>query len=163
MQGLLAIPAPFGWIEVRGDAQKVMEIRLHGTEVPCPRIIPKDREDLQQVKKDLEDYLEDPSHRPTGSYLSWGTPYQQRVWRVIELIGCGETRSYLEIAEQLGSGPRAVAGACRQNPYPLLIPCHRVVGVRGIGGFCGQREGSLVAIKRWLIAHDQGRASPPRA
>ncbi len=83
-----------------------------------------------------------------------GTPFQQRVWRALQQIPPGETRRYGELAQQLGSSARAVAGACRANPMPLLIPCHRVVSANGLGGYMGQIDGQALEIKRWLLHHE---------
>ncbi len=68
-----------------------------------------------------------------------GSEFQQSVWREIAKIPWGELRTYSQIAEQLGKpqAVRAVANACGQNPLPLFIPCHRVVGKRDWGGFNG--------------------------
>ncbi|MCF6290171.1 MAG: methylated-DNA--[protein]-cysteine S-methyltransferase [Desulfobacterales bacterium] len=71
--------------------------------------------------------------------LAAGTPFQQRVWQRISGISPGMTRTYGELAVELG-GPgyaRAVARACAANPLALIVPCHRVVGARGPGGFAG--------------------------
>lgn len=82
-----------------------------------------------------------------------GTPFQRRVWQAISAIACGRVATYGEIAQQLGSGPRAVANACGANNLPLVIPCHRVVAKNGIGGFMnGQPEG--IKIKTWLLKHE---------
>ena len=82
-----------------------------------------------------------------------GTPYQKKVWQAILEIPYGQTRTYGELAQQICSGPRAVANACGENSLPLLIPCHRVVAKNGLGGFMqGQHNGLL--IKRWLLAHE---------
>ena len=64
------------------------------------------------------------------------------------------TRTYRDLAEQLGSVPRAVGQACRANPCPIVVPCHRVVAVKGLGGFAGDRAGRKLAIKRWLLRHE---------
>jgi methylated-DNA-[protein]-cysteine S-methyltransferase len=72
--------------------------------------------------------------------LSGGTPFQQTVWRALEEIPRGQTRSYGEIARAIGKpkGVRAVGGACGANPIPVLIPCHRVLAANGrLGGFSG--------------------------
>lgn len=68
-----------------------------------------------------------------------GTEFQKKVWGEIAKISWGETKSYLDIAKALKNpkGVRAIAQACGANPLPLLIPCHRVVGSAGIGGFAG--------------------------
>ena len=52
-------------------------------------------------------------------------------------IPYGETRSYGELAAAIGSAPRAVGGACGRNPIPIVIPCHRVLGKTGLGGYSG--------------------------
>lgn len=83
-----------------------------------------------------------------------GTEYQNKVWRALLQIPCGETRTYGEMAKQLGSAPRAIGGACRRNPVPLLIPCHRVVAANGDGGFAGHTQGFWMNSKRWLLAHE---------
>lgn len=80
-----------------------------------------------------------------------GTPFQQRVWRLLRAIPAGQTRTYGDIARSLSTSPRAVGGACRANPIVLLIPCHRVVAANGEGGFAGQREGIWPAIKHRLL------------
>jgi methylated-DNA-[protein]-cysteine S-methyltransferase len=73
--------------------------------------------------------------------LSTGTAFQQRVWKALRRIRAGQTRSYGEIAKQIGkpNALRAVGGACGANPIPVFVPCHRVLAAnRKIGGFsCG--------------------------
>ena len=82
-----------------------------------------------------------------------GTPFQRRVWQAISAIPCGRVLTYGEIAEQIGSGPRAVANACGANHLPLVIPCHRVVAKNGLGGYMrGQKDG--LKIKQWLLKHE---------
>ena len=72
--------------------------------------------------------------------LSGGTPFQQNVWRALQKISRGKTRSYGEIARQIDKpkAVRAVGGACGANPIPIFIPCHRVLAANGKpGGFSG--------------------------
>ena len=83
-----------------------------------------------------------------------GTPFQQRVWALLRAIPVGETRTYGEVARQLGSAARAVGQACRANPCPIVVPCHRVVAVQGLGGFAGDRSGRRLDVKRWLLRHE---------
>ncbi len=75
--------------------------------------------------------------------LNVGTAFQQSVWRLLQKISRGETRSYGELA-QLLKNPRAfraVGSACGANPIPVLIPCHRVLAAnRKLGGFSGGLE-----------------------
>lgn len=65
------------------------------------------------------------------------TPFQHRVWDALLTIPVGETRTYGALAAALGTSARAVGGACRRNPLPLVVPCHRVVAAGGLGGFSG--------------------------
>jgi methylated-DNA-[protein]-cysteine S-methyltransferase len=93
-------------------------------------------------------------HRIACRVDAAGTRFQQRVWEQIAAIPPGDTVTYGRIAEAVHSSPRAVGNACRANPVPLRIPCHRVVGAAGLGGFAGERGGELLGIKRWLLAHE---------
>ena len=83
-----------------------------------------------------------------------GTAFQKRVWEALRKIPFGQVRRYGELATELGSSARAVAGACRANPLPLLIPCHRVVSANGPGGYMGKTSGSALAVKLWLLQHE---------
>jgi O-6-methylguanine DNA methyltransferase len=72
--------------------------------------------------------------------LSGGTTFQQNVWRALRKISRGKTRSYGEIARQIGKpkAVRAVGGACGANPIPIFAPCHRVLAAnKKPGGFSG--------------------------
>ncbi len=83
-----------------------------------------------------------------------GTPFQRRVWSALQAIPPGRVTTYGELGRQLASGARAVAGACRANPIPIIVPCHRVVAVSGLGGYMGALGGDPLAIKQWLITHE---------
>jgi methylated-DNA-[protein]-cysteine S-methyltransferase len=108
----------------------------------------------------------DPVTRQLGGYFAdaripfdlplhlGGTDFQRRVWAAMQAIPAGQTRTYGAIAAQLGSAPRAVGQACRANPCPIVVPCHRVVGARGLGGFAGDTSGRKLAVKRWLLTHE---------
>lgn len=74
-----------------------------------------------------------------------------RVMRAMADIPCGETRTYGELATDLDTAPRAVGGACGRNPVPLVVPCHRVVGVDSLVGYSA--EGGL-DLKRRLLVHE---------
>jgi AraC family transcriptional regulator, regulatory protein of adaptative response / methylated-DNA-[protein]-cysteine methyltransferase len=84
------------------------------------------------------------------------TAFQWKVWKRLQSIPFGETRSYGQVAEELSSpgGARAVARACASNPVALLIPCHRVVGKDGSAR--GYRWG--VRRKRVLLEGERKRA-----
>ena len=86
------------------------------------------------------------------------TAFRARVWRALRAIPRGETRTYADIAAEIGAprAPRAVGGACAANPVSLLIPCHRAV--RGDGGLGGYRWG--VERKARLLAIERGTGLP---
>lgn len=86
-----------------------------------------------------------------------GTEFQIKVWKEIAKIPLGETRSYKEIATAIGSpnSSRAVANACGENPYPIKIPCHRVIKSDGsIGGYSGTGG---IERKKELLAKENNR------
>ncbi|MGR8930410.1 MAG: methylated-DNA--[protein]-cysteine S-methyltransferase [Gammaproteobacteria bacterium] len=87
--------------------------------------------------------------------LAQGTPYNRMVWQALADIPYGGVKTYSELAYVLNSGPRAVAQACRKNPYPGIIPCHRAVSKAGLGGFMGQRSGEWVELKRRLLKYER--------
>ena len=84
-----------------------------------------------------------------------GSEYQQQVWRAMRRIPSGKAHSYGELARKIKSAPRAVGGACRANPIPIIVPCHRVVSVSGLGGYMGATRGRALKIKRWLLEHER--------
>lgn len=67
--------------------------------------------------------------------LDWGSGLQAQVRRAMAAIPLGETRTYGEIAREIGAPAQAVGQACGANPLPILIPCHRVLGRATLGGF----------------------------
>jgi O-6-methylguanine DNA methyltransferase len=80
--------------------------------------------------------------------LSFGTPFQISVWNEILKIPYGSVNTYREIAERIGTpfAARAVGNAVGANPIPIVIPCHRVIGVNGLGGYS-----SGIEIKKKLL------------
>lgn len=109
----------------------------------------------QQVAMQLKSYFASSAADFSLELCLSGTPFQRAVWQQIRGIKYGETRSYSDIAGRLGSSARAVGNACRANPVPIIIPCHRVVAKSGLGGFAGQRQGSNIDAKTWLLQHEQ--------
>jgi O-6-methylguanine DNA methyltransferase len=67
--------------------------------------------------------------------LDFGTGFQGQVRRAMAAIPYGETRSYGDLAREIGASAQAIGQACGANPIPILIPCHRVLGAKGLGGF----------------------------
>ena len=87
-----------------------------------------------------------------------GTRFQRRVWEQIAQIPSRQTRSYGDVAKAIKSAPRAVGQACGANPYPVVVPCHRVIAAGGsLGGFARQGGDFFLDVKRWLLAHERSR------
>lgn len=108
-----------------------------------------------EVLRQLRYWLDAPAYRFDLPLAPAGTPFRQRVWQAIAAIPCGQTRSYGDLARQLDSAPRAVGQACGDNPYPIIVPCHRVTAANGkLGGFNHASEGWLLATKHWLLARE---------
>jgi methylated-DNA-[protein]-cysteine S-methyltransferase len=87
-----------------------------------------------------------------------GTPFQLRVWRELERIPYGETRSYTQIATAIGAphAVRAVGAANGANPIPIVVPCHRVIGASGrLVGY-----GGGLPLKKRLLALEGALAQP---
>ena len=106
---------------------------------------------VNSVKNKIENYLADKTRILKVDMTLNVTPFQKKVLEQLQKIPYGETRTYGEIAKTLKTSPRAVGNACRNNPVPIVIPCHRVVSATGIGGYDGARSGSLLDIKRKLL------------
>ncbi len=102
----------------------------------------------------LQRYVEDPTSPLDLPVLLQGTEHQQRVWQALQTLPSGATISYGTLATTLHSGARAIGNACRRNPVPLIVPCHRVIAKQGIGGFAGDRNGGWTSIKHWLLRHE---------
>ncbi len=109
----------------------------------------------KEAEKQFKAYFQNPHHSFDLPIKPSGTEHQQKVWRSIQLIPVGKTKTYGEIASKIKSGPRAVGTACGANPYPLIAPCHRVVSAQGIGGFMKENSPGLYRqIKLWLLKHE---------
>lgn len=83
-----------------------------------------------------------------------GTPFQNRVWNELSTIPAGEVVTYGALANKLGTSARAVGNACRSNPVPVVVPCHRVVSAAGRGGYAGHTGGDMIRFKTWLLEHE---------
>ncbi len=144
--------APFGAIGVRIEGAYIhnLEFLPPGTAAAGPS-----HSLIKQLSDALDAYYVDPEIRFDLPLAPRGSPFRLRVWQAVLNIPAGKTRSYGEIAQQLGSAPRAVGQAVGDNPIPIIIPCHRVIAANGgLGGFMHSRTGFSQDIKRWLLRHE---------
>lgn len=112
----------------------------------------------RHLADELDAYWAHPAHSFDLLFAPRGTPFQLRVWQALRAIPAGRPTTYGALATQLGTAARAVGQACGANPLPLLIPCHRVVAAKGLGGFMHASSGAPLDVKTWLLAHE--RAAP---
>jgi len=116
-----------------------------------------------EAVRQLQAYLDDPAFEFSLPLRPSGTPFQRRVWTQIAAIPPGRTDTYGQLAKMLKNAPRAVGQACGANPFPLVVPCHRVVATGGgLGGFSRHGGGFLLDIKRWLLKHEHSETDTQR-
>jgi methylated-DNA-[protein]-cysteine S-methyltransferase len=109
------------------------------------------------VREELAEYFAGQRTVFTVPTAARGDDFQKRVWALLRAIPFGETRSYGDLAQELGDPAlaRAVGVANARNPIGIIIPCHRVIGADGsLTGYAGGLER-----KRYLLDHERGVAS----
>ena len=108
-----------------------------------------------RVSRQLDEYFSGQRREFDIQIRPEGTEFQKRVWKEISAIPYGQTCSYGEIARTLGkpNAARAVGTACGKNPLWIVVPCHRVVGAKGLGGYAGGEEN-----KKFLLELEQRKA-----
>ncbi|HWY43941.1 MAG TPA: methylated-DNA--[protein]-cysteine S-methyltransferase [Candidatus Sulfotelmatobacter sp.] len=109
------------------------------------------------VRRQLQEYFAGELREFDIPLLMEGTEFQKRVWKTLQTIPYGETISYGELAKKIGDSKavRAVGAANGQNPIPIIVPCHRVIGSDGsLTGFGGGIEN-----KRKLLELERGQGT----
>jgi methylated-DNA-[protein]-cysteine S-methyltransferase len=164
------IAAPFGRVGFILDGNAITDISFLDKNTP---LSPPRSAHARKVARVLRSYFGNPRYSFRLPLKLDGTSFQQRVWRALQRIPAGQTLSYGVLAKKLDTSARAVGNACRANPIPIIIPCHRVVAsgygdVQGrisvagsrklratMGGFMGKRSGAPLDLKHWLLAHER--------
>ncbi len=156
-------PSPFGTVHLAASAQGICAVSLYESEARFRSRLAPARWDLAdgagllaQAAQELAEYFA--GARRTFDVpldLSGATSFDRRVLAAIAAIPYGETRTYGQLARELGcaGAARAVGHACGRNPVPLLIACHRVV--RSDGGLAGFGAGGT-GVKARLLALERG-------
>jgi len=128
----LAVNTPVGFLAIAEEDGRIVSVDwgwpAESAETPL----------LAGARDQIEEYF---AGTRTGFDLPLdppGTVFQRKVWQALARIPFGATRSYGDLARELGTAPRALGGACGRNPIPILIPCHRVLAAdRRLGGYSG--------------------------
>ena len=106
-----------------------------------------------KITSELENFFENGAYQMDLPLdMSAGTEFQQKVWKALLEIPAGETKSYRDIAEQIGQSQasQAVGNANGQNPVLLIVPCHRIIGSNNaLVGYRGE-----LWRKQWLLEHE---------
>lgn len=147
------IDSPIGPLTLAGTAGDIIE--LIGFPSGKQKLEPgadwtRDDSAFEEAARQLAEYFDGRRRRFELKLNPGGTPFQMAVLEELQRIPYGETRSYGDIAANLGKprAVRAVGAANGRNPLPIVIPCHRVVGADGsLTGF-----GGGIDTKRWLLA-----------
>lgn len=148
-RGTGSIATPIGIVRVHGDGDRLVAIDILPGGVPEPSDLPALREALAQLaayfdrRLTLFDLPLDPPKTPRGEALRAG----------IVAVGHGDTASYGEVARAIASSPRAVGQACAVNPFPIVVPCHRILGAGGVLGAYSAGRGPIT--KSRLLDHER--------
>jgi len=143
------IETPVGYLELTVNQDSLLSVSFIEDIVQASDFQP---DILKETALQLDEYFKGLRKEFNLNMKPAGTEFQLKVWEQVKKIPFGETVSYLEIAKQTGSknNTRAVGLANGKNPIPIIIPCHRVIGVNGkLTGYAGGLEK-----KRWLLQHE---------
>ena len=138
---LYLFPTPLGEMGLGEEEGAIIALYLPGC--PVPRLISRPTPLLEEGRRQLLEYLAGERQTFDLPLAPAGTPFQRAVWQALQTIPYGQTRSYGDIARQIGRPKafRAVGMANHENPIPIFIPCHRVVGSDGsLTGYAGGLE-----------------------
>jgi len=137
-------PPPLFGVSIYSDGENITEIRFEKKRVPSPTQ-PKV---LKEAAVQMKAFLGGTRKNFELPLEVKGTDFQTSVWKALRRIPYGQSKTYTEVATKVGKPKacRAVGNAVGKNPFPIIIPCHRVKARGGLGGFSGG-----LPIKRWLL------------
>jgi O-6-methylguanine DNA methyltransferase len=155
----LPIPTPDGTFLAHYSEHGLMRLDFPGSKKPSAAWAKIPREIRAQIsswhkltaRALKEALLAQPISQLPPLDLVDATKFQRKVWSALQEIPAGETKTYGEVAREIGSpkAVRAVGSGCGANPIPVLIPCHRMIAARGkIGGFSGGLKWKELLLKR---------------
>ncbi len=156
ISAIARIATPIGLVELTADDTALVGVRIDPADIGLSHI-PAGHRLLETAAAQMQDWF---AGERKGFDLPLAPPSTERGEALragIAAIGYGHTLTYGELAQQIGSAARAVGQACRRNPFPIIIPCHRVTSA-GTQEFYSGGEGPRT--KAWLIAFEQGKQYP---
>ena len=143
------IATPIGLIAVEGDETAITGVRIGVEGTVTPGASPAVRAAAEQ----LEQWFAGERRSFDVPFAPAVTPRGETLRAGLIAVGYGETLSYGALAQRLGSSARAIGQLCARNPFPLLVPCHRVLGSGGALGAYSAGNGSTT--KAWLLDHER--------
>lgn len=111
----------------------------------------------EKTIKQLDLYFISAKHQFDLPIALQGTQLQIKIWQAMLAIKPGTTQSYGALAMQIQTNPRVVGNACRANPIPIIVPCHRIVAANSLGGYAGHKDGEVFGKKIWLLEHEHAK------
>ena len=147
----LILPSPLGNLGIQLTENKLSSIDFLPTQT---QLISPQNEITHLIAQELKTYFQEAHHLFNLPLRLIGTPFQHTVWQALRTIPVGHTLTYGELAKQLNTSARAIGNACRSNPIPIIIPCHRIVAKKSLGGYTGKTTGTALTIKKWLLHHE---------
>ncbi|MCS5709418.1 methylated-DNA--[protein]-cysteine S-methyltransferase [Candidatus Berkiella cookevillensis] len=153
----LSLQTPIGYLALEAFEDRLCQISFIGADEAAnsnkpPHLLPNC---LTEASSLLLNYFEHKKPIMYRGAIPPGTPFQRKVWQALITLPFATTISYGDLALRLQTSARAVGNACRENPLPVIIPCHRVVSKQGLGGYAGFTAGEKMNIKKWLLKHEQ--------
>lgn len=149
-----SVESPVGTLILAGAAGRLQHLRMvDQTHEPDRADWVRDHSAFDDAVDQLEEYFRGERQEFDLQLDLVGTAFQRRVWEALQTIPYGETRSYGEIARQIGSPAafRAVGLANGRNPIGIIVPCHRVIGSNGsLTGYGGgiDRKKALLGLEK---------------
>ncbi len=153
--GLIRISSPLGRIELTSDGVAVTGLQIERDgQLPLDGFRDCSIDLLLRAADQITEYFDGDRKSFDLPVAVEGTPFQRRIWDGLATIPYGSATTYGALGGDAGVGiaGRAVGGAVRANPAPLLIPCHRVLS--SAGRISGYSQGSGIPTKQWLLTHE---------
>lgn len=147
--------SPLGRIELASDGTAITSLRIERDgRLPRDGFREASIDVLVRAAEQLAEYFDGSRRRFDVPLALEGTAFQRRIWAALSSVPFGASRTYGELGRDAGLGiaGRAVGGAVRANPAPLLVPCHRALASGG--RVVGYSQGAGVPTKRWLLEHE---------
>ena len=126
----LSFKTNFGWISIKEVDERIVSIKFG------KKNNENKSENLVKVKNQIQEYLRGQLKVFNINIYMHGTILQKRIWRELQRIPYGKTKSYGQIAKKFNTSPRYIGNVCGLNQHLLVVPCHRVVrSDNTLGGF----------------------------